>query len=124
MLQVYIVKKVLSLYDDYYKLKAISKEKQTVTWQQNKLQPFLNSIQNCLDISCKDPVALGKQEKFHGVKMTEVEGEFLTDQLGPRLMLCTTEVDRYESKIIIFLISSNPGPGQKQLREGTGRRKY
>ena len=48
-----------------------------------------------MDISCKDKVALRKLESFYGVKMTEVEEKFLTDQLRPRLMLCTTEVDRY-----------------------------
>ena len=90
----YINKKILALYDQFTALKMTSKQKQTPTWQENKLQPFLTSIKECLDISCKNEKAVKKLEKVYGVKMTKVEEQFLEDQLGPRLMLCTTEVDR------------------------------
>ena len=51
-------------------------------------------IQSCLDIFCKDQLALRKQEKLHSVKVTKEEHRFLEDQMGSRLMLCTTAVDR------------------------------
>ena len=54
----------------------------------------MEEIKTCLDISCKDQVALRRQEKHYGVRMTEEEHLFLADQLGPRKMLCTTEVDK------------------------------
>jgi hypothetical protein len=95
----YIVKKILRLYEEFFALKNVSKQKQTPSWKQSKLQPFLDRIDSCMDISCKDKVALRKLESFYGVKMTEVEEKFLADQLGPRLMLCTTEVDRLTQQV-------------------------
>ena len=59
-----------------------------------RFMPFVEEIKTCLDISCKDQAALRRQEKLFGVKMTEEEHQFLADQLGPRKMLCTTEVDK------------------------------
>ena len=88
----YINKEILALYDHYSALKKTSIQKQTPAWKENKLQPFLTSIKECLDISSKNEKALKKLEKVYGVKMTKVEDQFLEDQLGTRL--CTTEVDR------------------------------
>ena len=89
-----VIKKVQDLYEDFSYLLNYPKKKKTGNWVANTLQPFLMKIETCLDIACTDPGALKKLEKFHGVKMTEEEEKFLEDQLGPRLMLCTTEVDR------------------------------
>ena len=61
----------------------------------------MTSIKECLDIYSKNEKALKKLEKVYGVKMTKVEDQFLEDQWGTRLMLCTTEVDR----LAIFLFS-------------------
>ena len=72
MFQVHIVRKILKLYEKYFALKNMSKQKQSPSWQQNKLQPFLDRIDSCMDISCKDKLALRKLESFYGVKMTEV----------------------------------------------------
>ena len=71
----------MKLYDDY-----------------SSLGPFILKISGCLDIYCKDPDARKKLEKSFGVKMTEVEENFLTDQLGPRLMFCTIDVDKCWAK--------------------------
>ena len=96
VLQRCIVKKILTLYNEFHNLINTPNQRRTSTWHEKILLPFVTKIQSCLDISCKDKVALRKQEKFHGVKMTENEEKFLNDQLGPRLMFCTTEVDRYK----------------------------
>ena len=93
-LQRCVTKKIKDLYGDFTYYLNYPKKKQTENWVAKILQPFLMKIKTCLDIACKDPVALKKLEKFHGVKMTPEEHNFLEDQLGPRLMLCTTEVDR------------------------------
>ena len=98
IVQVRVVKKIEDLYNDFFLLKNRHPSQQTPQWQANKLTPFLARLKTCLDISCKNVEALKKLEKFYGVKMTEQEHKFLEDQLGPRLMLCTTEVDRYSSK--------------------------
>lgn len=95
--KMHIIKKVAHLYDEFTALNHTAQKKRTQAWVSNKLQPFLLKIQGCLDIFCKDQLALTKQEKFHGVKMTEEEHRFLQDQMGPRLMLCTTAVDRYKT---------------------------
>ena len=92
--KVRIKKKVMDLYEEFSALSRTSQSKRTKAWISNKLQPFLAKIKSALDIFCKDQLALKKQEKFHGVKMTEEEQRFMEDQMGSRLMLCTTEVDR------------------------------
>ena len=89
-----ISKKVNDLYEEFIALSHTSQKKRTPAWISNKLQPLLNKIQGCLDIYCRDPSALKKQERFHSVKMSEEETKFVEDQLGSRLMLCTTAVDR------------------------------
>ena len=93
-IQVRVIKKILDLYTEYHSIKNVSKAKQTSSWREKTLQPFLVRIENCLDISCGDQAAIKKLEQHYKVKMTQVEQKFLCDQLGPRLMLCTTEVDR------------------------------
>ena len=92
--KMHISKKVANLYDEFTALSHTAQKKRTPTWVKNKLQPFFLKIEDCLDIFCRDQSALRKQEKFHGVKMTDEEHRFLEDQTGPRLMLCTTVVDR------------------------------
>ena len=89
-----MIKKIKAVYAEYTRLKGYPKKKQTPTWLENTLQPFLAEITACLDIFCRDIGRLRRLESYYGVKMTEEEQTFVTDQLGPRLMLCTTEVDR------------------------------
>lgn len=89
-----VIKKIKNLYDEYFHLKRVAKKKQTPAWQENTLEPFLVKIKACLDIFCRDALRLKRLEGFYGVKMTEEEKKFVADQLGPRLMLCTTEVCR------------------------------
>ena len=89
-----VINKVKALYEEFAYNLNYPKKKRTDKWVAKTLQPFLEKVLNCLDIACKDPAALKKLEKFHGVKMTPEEFKFLEDQLGPRVMLCTTEVDR------------------------------
>lgn len=93
-----IRKKVTDLHDEFTALSHTSQKKRTPVWISNKLQPFLIKIEGGLDILCRDQSALKKQEKFHGVKMTEEETKFVEDQLGPRQMFCTTAVDRAWAK--------------------------
>ena len=88
----------MKLYDEYSSLINTSKQRRTAAWMENKLGPFILKISGCLDIYCKDPDARKKLEKSFGVKMTEVEENFLTDQLGPRLMFCTIDVDKCWAK--------------------------
>ena len=92
--KVRISKKVMDLYEEFTALSHTSQKKRTPAWNSNRLQPFITKLQGGLDIFCRDQSALKKQERFHGVKMTEEETKFVEDQLGPRLMLCTTAVDR------------------------------
>ena len=94
LFQQYVMKKVKGLYGEFIYNLNYPKKKQTDNWVAKTLQPFLDKVMTCLDIACKDPAALKKLEKFYGVKMTPEELKFLEDQLGPRVMLCTTEVDR------------------------------
>ena len=86
--------KIRGLLEEFTKLTHTSQQRRTDKWKEQTLTPFLAKLSLCLDISCKDQVALGRQEKYFGVKMTEEEHQFLADQLGPRKMLCTTEVDK------------------------------
>ena len=97
---------MLDLYEEFISLSHTSQKKRNPPWVQNKLQPFLTKVQGCLDIFCRDQTALKKQEKLHGVKMTEEENKFLEDQLESRQMLCTTAVDRSNPLIITPLILS------------------
>ena len=93
-----MINKIKSLYDEFHRLTNTSQERRTEKWNQQKLTPFLDKLKICLDISCKDPVAIKKLEASHGVKMSPTEKEFLVDQLGPRKMFCTTEVERSWAK--------------------------
>ena len=43
------------LYEEFIALSHTLQKKRTPAWISNKLQPFLNKIQGCLDIYCRDP---------------------------------------------------------------------
>ena len=53
------------IYDEYAALVSTSKERRTEKWQEIKLGPFITKMKMCLDISCKDPEAIKKLEKFY-----------------------------------------------------------
>ena len=96
--KVHVTKKITKLYEEYSALLNTSKQRRTPAWKDNKLSPFLTKLSSCFDIFCKDPEALKKLEVLHGVKMSKVDYDFLADQQGPRLMFCTTEVDKNWAK--------------------------
>ena len=86
--------KLRKLYDEFLRLAHFPKSRMTSKWMEETLKPYLVQLQECFDISCKDPVVIKKLERLHGVKMSTMEHEFLADQLSDRKMFCTTDVDR------------------------------
>ena len=93
-MQHHVIKKITAVYGEYVRLQGYPEKKKTPKWQENTLEPFLVEIKGVLYIFCRDQKRLKRLENFYGVKMTEEEHAFVNDQLGPRLMLCTTEVCR------------------------------
>lgn len=86
--------KIRGMYDEFSRLISTQQERRTGKWLEDYLNPFLGKLKLCLDISCKDPVAIKRMEKNYKVKMSSLEHDFLADQLNERKMICTTEVDR------------------------------
>ena len=90
-----VSKQVLSSWLEFKTIVSKRKEKQTQKWSEEKMAPFLLMMNNTLfDISTEDQTYIKKQEKLYGVKMTEVEANFLEDQRGQQLMFCEAFVDR------------------------------
>ena len=89
-----IAPKIVKLYGEFMALVRTPMARRNDNWDTNKLNPFLMKARQCLNIACTDPIILRKQEKFYGVKMSEVERDFLEDQLTNREMFCTTDIDK------------------------------
>ena len=89
-----IAPKIVKLYGEFMALVRTPMARRHENWVTSKMNPFLMKTKQCLNIACTDPIILRKQEKFYGVKMSEVEREFLEDQLTNREMFCTTDIDK------------------------------
>ena len=90
-----VSKQVLDCWLNFKQMVSCRKERQTDKWKKEKLEPYMEMFNNSLfDISSKDPAFIKKQEDLTGVKMTELEADFLQDQKGPQLMYCESFVDR------------------------------
>ena len=90
------VSKIVSkLYDELKKLNSMPKARRTKTLIQDKVNPFLKSLEEGLDIRTIDLNFRKKQEEEHGVTETEDEDHFWKDQMeGKRVGYCDSFVDK------------------------------
>ena len=90
-----VIKMVENCWEEFRKMVKYPKARQTEKWNLEKAHPYLDKINTTLlDISTNDPGYIKKQEVLYGVKMTQLERDFLQDQIGPQLMFCETFVDK------------------------------
>ena len=88
-----VVKKIAKLYEEFTKLSQTRQERRNEKWEQDQTS-FCSRVEStCFNIVTGDKERIKSLEKFHGVKMTQLEQDFLQDQLGERKMFCTTDVD-------------------------------
>lgn len=91
----HVTGRILQLYNDFKKLQSVPKARMTEKWVKEKVEPWLKSIEEGMDIRTSDKDARKKQEEIHGVKETEDEEAFWQDQMiGKRVGHCETFVDR------------------------------
>ena len=90
-----IASMLMVIYNDFKKLQSFPKARMTDKWVKEKVEPFLESLNQGLDIRTMDIAFRRKQEDIHGVKETEVEEEFWKDQIGgKRIGFCDGVVDK------------------------------
>ena len=88
-----MVFKLTALYTEFNNLCQTRKERRNEKWKE-EVGKFCSRVSTaCFNISCTDPVRIKHLESFYGVKMTQMEEDFLEDQLSERKMFCTTDVD-------------------------------
>ena len=90
-----VAKVLRDLYEEFRALKKIPKPRQTEAWVQDKVEPWLGSLNVGLDIRTTDVGFRSRQEELFGVKETDVEEAFWNDQInGKRVGFCETFVDK------------------------------
>ena len=90
-----VAKMILSIYQDFRKLKSYPKARMTEKWVKEKVEPYLENLEQGLDIRTLDVLFRKKQEDIYGVKETEDEEDFWQDQMkGKRVGHCDNFVDR------------------------------
>ena len=90
-----VTKMILKIYEDFKKILGFNKSKQTENWVQDKVIPYMESLEQGLDIRTMDADFRKKQEETYGVKETQDEESFLEDQIkGKRVGHCDGFVDR------------------------------
>ena len=90
-----VIGAILKLYDEFKLKVRYPKQKQTEKWKEGSAKSFTLSLQKGFDIKAQDKQYIKKQEELYGVKETEVEHEFLVDQVqGERKMYYESFVDR------------------------------
>ena len=75
------VNKISKLYNDFRVKCRTPKVKQTQKWKEERASPFLESLEKGLDIRTEDDKLRKKQEEEYGVKETEIDKEFWSDQM-------------------------------------------
>jgi hypothetical protein len=90
----HIIKKMCSLYSEFQKNLQARRDRQNEKWKE-RMTVYNNRVKTTLfDISTADVHRLKRLENEYGVKMSEIEYDFLKDQQGPRVGYCTTFIDR------------------------------
>ena len=88
-------KNIIKLYDEFMYLVRTRPALRTEKWKLSKAQPFNEKVTKTLfDILVTDKARKKSLEVFYGVKMSEVEEQFVADQASERKMFCDTMVDR------------------------------
>ncbi|XP_034016356.1 uncharacterized protein LOC117501562 [Thalassophryne amazonica] len=89
----HIKKHILKLYGDFLTLVQTRKQRQNDSFSK-RAETFNSRTLEVFDIFCQDPVIRRKLELKHGVKMSDMEWNFLSDQRAERKMYCEDFVDR------------------------------
>ena len=90
-----VEKQVMSLYEEFKNLQKYPQAKMTEKWIKEKLEPFINKLEQGLDIRTTDISFRKRQEEWFGVKETQIEEDFWKDQMyGDRVGHCDSFVDR------------------------------
>ena len=87
-----IASMLMVIYNDFKKLQSFPKARMTDKWVKEKVEPFLESLNQGLGIRTMDVAFRRKQEDIHGVKETEVEEEFWKDQIGGKESVSVTDL--------------------------------
>lgn len=84
---------VLKLYGEFLTLMQTRKQRQTGNFL-SRVDEFNLRADQVLDVFCEDAAVRMKLEEKHGVKMSDMEWEFLKDQRNERKMYCEDFVDQ------------------------------
>ena len=71
---------IFELYPDFKKLQSVPKARMEEQWIKDKVEPYLKSLEEGLDIRTEDISFRKKQEEIHGVKESKNEEDFWEDQ--------------------------------------------
>lgn len=89
----HIKNKILKLYEEFISLVQTRKQRQNENYF-SKIEAFNKQGEEIFDVFCKDTEVRKKLEQQHGVKMGDMEWDFLKDQRMDRKMYCEDFVDQ------------------------------
>lgn len=89
----HLKKDILKLHGDFLTLVQTRKQRQNDSFPK-RAEAFNTRALEVFDIFCQDHVIRRKLEQKHGVKMSDMEWDFLKDQRVQRKMYCEDFVDR------------------------------
>lgn len=93
----HIKKHILKIYGDFTNLIQTRKQRQNDAYR-SRVEAFNLQAEKLFDIFCDDSGVRKKLEQRHGVKMGDMEWQFLEDQRTERKMYCEDVVDRMWEK--------------------------
>ena len=89
-----VASKVLKLYKEFMNNHQTRKERRTESWE-TRMKEYVHHVKTSLfDISTEDDTRRKNLEKEYGVKMSDIEINFLEDQKTIRVGYCDNFVDR------------------------------